>query len=139
MTTIDAIAATSFLPQPAATAATGPKQQLDADMFMLLFTTQLRHQDPSSPMDTNQMMAQTAQLSMMEQLTNLSTTASENFALEMRQTAASLVGNTASYLDDNGDAISGVVSGVSFEKGVPTVTIGDKTISLDAVSGITVS
>ena len=32
-----------------------PKQAMDSEVFMSLLVTQLRNQDPSSPMDTNQM------------------------------------------------------------------------------------
>ena len=50
------------------TAVRDPKQTLDSDVFMQLLVTQLRNQDPSSPMDTNQMISQTTQLSMMEKM-----------------------------------------------------------------------
>ena len=53
-------------------------------MFMNLLVTQLQNQDPSSPMDTNQMIAQTTQLAMMEKLTDMTTTSQENFSLQMR-------------------------------------------------------
>ena len=70
-----------------------PKQSLDGDAFMQLLVTQLRNQDPSSPMDTNQMIGQTTQLAMMEKLTSMDSTNTENFALQMRMAAANLVGN----------------------------------------------
>src|SRR3954449_3574269 len=76
-----------------------PKQSLDGEAFMNLLVTQLRNQDPSSPMDTNQMIAQTTQLAMMEKLTNMDSTNQENFALQMRMAAANLVGHTVSYID----------------------------------------
>jgi len=112
---------------------------MDAEVFLQLLVAQMRNQDPSSPMDTNQMMAQTTQLAMMEQLTSMSETTTENFALSMRQTAASLIGKNASYLDADGTTQTGLVSKVSFEAGVPTVTIGTKTINLDAVAGLSLA
>ena len=113
-----------------------PKQSLDSEAFMQLLVTQLRNQDPSSPMDTNQMIAQTTQLAMMEKLTNMDTTNQEAFALQMRTSAAALIGHTVSYLDKNGDTQSGVASSVSYAGAVPVVTVGDKQINLDAILGV---
>jgi flagellar basal-body rod modification protein FlgD len=113
-----------------------PKQSLDSDAFMQLLVTQLRNQDPSSPMDTNQMISQTTQLAMMEKLTSLDSTNTENFALQMRIAAANLVGHTVSYLDKDGVSQTGLASSVSYAGAVPIVTIGDQKIPLDSISGV---
>jgi flagellar basal-body rod modification protein FlgD len=113
-----------------------PKQTLDSEAFMQLLVTQLRNQDPSSPMDTNQMISQTTQLAVMEKLTNMDTTSQEAFALQMRQAAAALVGHTVSYLDKNGDTKTGVATSVSYAGSVPVVTVGDQKINLDAILGV---
>ena len=67
-------------------------KELDKDTFLKLLVAQLSNQDPSSPMDTSDMMAQTTQLSMMESLSALQSAASEQFALQMRMASADLVG-----------------------------------------------
>ncbi|MFD1211424.1 flagellar hook capping FlgD N-terminal domain-containing protein [Arthrobacter sp. GCM10027362] len=113
-----------------------PKQTMDGEVFMSLLVTQLRNQDPSSPMDTNQMISQTTQLAMMEQMTDLTRTNQENFALQMRTAAAALLGRTASYVDADGNAVTGTVSAVSYTGTVPTVTIGGQEIVLDALTGV---
>jgi flagellar basal-body rod modification protein FlgD len=113
-----------------------PKQTLDSETFMTLLVAQLRNQDPSSPMDTNQMIAQTTQLAMMEKLTALSTTADENFSLQMRTAAAALVGQSVTYTDAAGVSITGLVSAVSYAGAVPQVTIGSANVALDAISGV---
>ncbi|ANP72476.1 flagellar hook assembly protein FlgD [Cryobacterium arcticum] len=114
-----------------------PKQTLDSEAFMSLLVTQLRNQDPSSPMDTNQMISQTTQLAMMEKITALSTTSDENFSLQMRTSAAALVGQNVTYTDAAGLSVSGIVSAVSFAGGVPQVTVGKASVALDAISGVT--
>ena len=114
-----------------------PKQTLDSETFMSLLVTQLRNQDPSSPMDTNEMIGQTTQLAMMEKLTALATTSDENFSLQMRTAAAALVGQTVTYTDANGASISGIASAVSYAGAVPQVTVGTITVALDAISGVT--
>jgi flagellar basal-body rod modification protein FlgD len=133
---VDPVASTSGTGLYTTTAARTPKQTMDGEVFMNLLVTQLRNQDPSSPMDTNEMISQTTQLAMMEQMTDLTNTNQENFSLQMRSAAAALLGQTASYADADGNAASGVVSAVSYAGAVPMVTIGGTEVALDALSGV---
>lgn len=114
-----------------------PKQTMDSEVFMKLLVTQLRTQDPSAPMDTNQMISQTTQLSMMEKMTELSTTSAENFSLQMRIAAAAIVGKQVSYSDAAGVGHTGTASSVSFAGSVPQVKVGGVDVALDTISGIT--
>ena len=133
---------TSFGVSPemkAAAAANKTNGELDKEAFMNLLVAQLRNQDPSSPMDTSQMMAQTTQLTTMEKLVELSDTQRESFALQMRMAAASLVGQQVTWTDDAGTDHTGSVASVSYAGPVPTVKVGDQDIALDAVSSVTAS
>ena len=121
----------------AAAAANKANGELDKEAFMNLLVAQLRNQDPSSPMDTSQMMAQTTQLSTMEKLTELADTQRESFALQMRMAAASLVGQKVTWTDAAGADHTGSVSSVSYAGPVPNVRIGDDEVALDAVSSVT--
>jgi flagellar basal-body rod modification protein FlgD len=113
-------------------------QTMDSQVFMKLLVTQLQNQDPSSPMDTNQMISQQTQLAMMEQMTNQTSTANENFSLQMRIAAANLVGKQVSYTDaTSGASITGTATAVSYAGSVPTVTVNGKEVDLDVISGIT--
>jgi flagellar basal-body rod modification protein FlgD len=47
------------------------KDQMGKDAFLQLLTTQLAHQDPTAPQDNAQMIAQLAQFSSLEQLTQI--------------------------------------------------------------------
>jgi flagellar basal-body rod modification protein FlgD len=134
--TIDAVAAAPAGMYSTAPTRT-PKQTLDSEAFMSLLVTQLRNQDPSSPMDTNQMISQTTQLAMMEKLSALSTTADENFSLQMRGAAAALVGQDVTYKTADGSSASGTASSVSYAGKVPQVTINGTSVALDAISGVT--
>jgi flagellar basal-body rod modification protein FlgD len=135
---IDAIVANSnvTVPATAAAAASTSKQKMDGEMFLQLLVAQLRAQDPSSPMDTNAMMTQTAQLASMEQLTTMSNLTQESFSLQMRMAASGLIGKEVGYVDAEGKAQKGIATSVSFADSVPTVTIGDTSIRLDAISGV---
>jgi flagellar basal-body rod modification protein FlgD len=135
---VDAVTAAS----PAAsawatsTAASAPSQEMNSDMFMSLLITQLKNQDPSSPMDTNEMITQTTQLATMEKLASMESLTQENFSLQMRNVAAALIGETVTYTGANDAAMSGVATAVSFVSGVPTITVGDVTVPLDSITGI---
>jgi flagellar basal-body rod modification protein FlgD len=131
---IDAISATAA---PAGAQTTrAPKQTMDGEVFMSLLVSQLRNQDPSSPMDTNEMIAQTTQLAMMEKITAMTATNEENFSLQMRTASASLLGRQVSYEGADGATVTGTATAVSYAGSVPQVTVDGKAISLDAIAGI---
>lgn len=129
------IAPTGAATYTAAPGARAPQQTMNADVFMHLLVTQLRNQDPSSPMDTNEMLAQTTQLASMEQLTTLTGLTEENFSLNMRAAASALLGQSVDYLGDDGSTLSGTVSSVTFAAKVPVVTVNGTTIRLDELLG----
>ena len=138
MTSVDAVIGASKGSYVAGSTPTrAPKQTMDSEVFMSLLVAQLRNQDPSSPMDTNQMISQTTQLAMMEKMNELATTGQEDFSLQMRIAAAAFVGKDVSYLQADGTTVTGVASAVSFAGPVPVVTVGGVEIPLDLISGIT--
>lgn len=118
---------------------TPPDQTMDSNMFMNLLVTQLQNQDPSSPMDTNDMITQTTELATMEKLTSMDTTSTNNYSLNMRTSAAALIGQQVSYIDANGNIVTGKATSVSFSGDTPQVTVGSQSVALDAISGITAS
>ncbi|NKY40440.1 flagellar hook assembly protein FlgD [Cellulomonas septica] len=131
----------SFLGATSRTADTSGQKaatkELDKQAFLDLLVAQLRNQDPSAPMDSSQLMTQTTQLSTMESLVALADTQRESFALQMRMSAAQLVGQQITWTDADGAEKSGTVTGVSYAGPVPTVKVGDTDVTLDAVSAVT--
>jgi len=105
-------------------------------VFMSLLVAQLKNQNPSAPMDTSQMMAQTIQLSMMEKMTELTSNSKEGFSLQMRSAAAQLIGHSVGYTLADGTTGTGIASSVSFAGAVPTVKVGDLSIPLDSITGV---
>ena len=139
MTSVDAIVGASQGTYVAGSTPTvrAPKQTMDSEVFMSLLVAQLRNQDPSSPMDTNQMISQTTQLAMMEKMNELAVTGQEDFSLQMRIAAAAFVGKEVSYLEADGSTVTGTAGAVSFAGPVPVVTVDGVEIPLDLISGIT--
>lgn len=131
--TTPATTGTSLYTTPA---ARKPSQAFDSEMFLKLLVTQLQNQDPSSPMDSTQMISQTSQLASMEQLTSLNTSTTDAYNLQMRSAAAGVLGKSVSWTDSDGTAHTGVATAVSFSGTTPTVTVGGATVALTDLSGI---
>lgn len=134
MTDVSAVTATSLF--TTGTSSATPKKEMDKEVFLALLVAQMRYQDPTSPMDTTEMMAQSTQMASMEQLTAVADTTRESFALQMRVAASALLGQEVSYTDAEGEVRTGTVSGVDFSGAVPMVTVGDASVALDAISAV---
>ena len=117
---------------------TKANQEYNSQLFLKLLVTQLANQDPSSPMDSSQMVSQTAQLASMEQMTALNATSTSTNQTQMQSTATAMLGRTVTWTDADGTAKSGTVSSIAFStSGKPQLTIGADTVGLDAVTGVT--
>ncbi|CAA9260651.1 MAG: Flagellar basal-body rod modification protein FlgD [uncultured Blastococcus sp.] len=86
--------------------------QMGKDVFMKLLVAQMRYQDPGNPVDSSQMMSQTATFSQVEKLEQLVTQNASMLVLQESATAGSLVGRTATYTDKNGASQTGLVTSV---------------------------
>lgn len=126
--------ATSGTAYPAA--GTGSvMSSLSSDDFLKLLVTQLRYQDPDSPADPSQFMAQTAQLTEVDKLNSIATQQSQLLATDLSIQAASLVGKTVNYRSSAGDLLSGTVTSTTFGTS-PTLRIDNTDIPLSSVTGV---
>jgi flagellar basal-body rod modification protein FlgD len=93
------------------------KDQMNKDTFLKLLVAQMRYQDPASPADTNQMMAQTATFAQVEKLEEMAKYSATSLVLQEHATAGAMVGRQVTYTDTTGASVTGVVSSVRLASG----------------------
>ncbi|QTX31662.1 flagellar hook assembly protein FlgD [Aminithiophilus ramosus] len=92
-------------------------KELGKDDFLQLLITQLTHQDPTDPVSNEDFIAQMAQFSSLEQLTNISS-GIENLTQMQMTGAVSFIGKTVTAYDSTSATnVSAVVNAVYFNDG----------------------
>ncbi|WP_276840662.1 flagellar hook capping FlgD N-terminal domain-containing protein [Anaerovibrio lipolyticus] len=107
----------------------GKKNELDKDAFLSLLVTQMQYQDPLSPMDNTEYLAQLAQYSSLEQMTNVASKLGDVYSLVENIDSSVLVGQLSSMIgkdiqwtsSDGKTFYEGTVSGVSVTDGKTSV------------------
>jgi len=107
---------------------------LDKDDFLEILITQLQHQDPTNPMQDKEFIAQMAQFSSLEQMTNMATSFGKLSSVLNSSEAQSLLGRNVEVLDGD-KAIYGKVSQVVRGE-FPLVMVGGSFYDLDQVSKV---
>lgn len=92
------------------------RTELDKDAFFKLLITQLKYQDPLKPMENKEFISQMAQFSSLEQMQNMNDSMSDFLKVQSLSEGSALIGKTVeTYQDDEGIAIKGEVTKVSYE------------------------
>lgn len=120
---------------------------LDRDAFLLLLVQQMQNQDPLSPFDNTQMVAQLAQFAALEQMTNLNTSFDRlrddvdflNGNVDQLNfiSGQSLLGRSIEGLTDTGEEISGVVDSVGLRGSLVVLGVGGQTVPMSSVIRVT--
>lgn len=104
--------------------------QLGKEDFLLLLVTQMQYQDPLDPADNTEFVAQLAQFSALEQMSNLNQTVSNN-------SAYALIGQEVliRHTTTTGDAleVQGTVQKVTIKNGEAFVTVEGQEFNYDEV------
>ena len=107
-------AAATTQAQTGTQSAMNSKGTLDKDGFLKLFIAQLTHQDPTSPMDTNESVNQMASFTMVEQITSMTSSNAQIAKTLTTSNAVGLIGRTVTYVDADGETLkTGKVERVS--------------------------
>lgn len=111
-----------------------PKAELGKDDFLKILITQLQHQDPTNPMQDKEFIAQMAQFSSLEQMTNMSTQFGKVANLLNSSEAQSLLGKNVEILSGERTLAGKVEQVVRGE--FPMVMVGGTFYDLEQVSKV---
>jgi flagellar basal-body rod modification protein FlgD len=110
--------------------------QMGKDVFLQLLVAQMRYQDPSNPVDSSQMMAQTATFTQVEKLEEIAAQNAAMLVLQEASTAGAMVGRSATYTDTDGASVTGKVTAVRLATGdqEAVAVIGGKEIPVGRIT-----
>jgi len=110
------------------------QQLVSEQAFLQLLITELKNQDPLSPQDPTQMVAQLASFSSLEQMTQLNT----NTQAMLENSATGLLGQTVTVADPSQQSgfTTGQVTGIVYFSNTPAVQINGVNYPLSAIQNI---
>ncbi len=121
---------------PPATGRASTSDQLGADTFLQLLVAQLKYQDPTSPAEGTEFLAQTAQFTMVEKLTEIAEQTKASELVNRNLAAASMIGQPVTWLADDGTTTEGVVARARLTADGPLLVVGELEVPLERVTAI---
>jgi flagellar basal-body rod modification protein FlgD len=120
------------------------QSQLGKDSFMKLLVQQLKNQDPLEPAKNEQMRAQLAQFSSLEEMqelneniVGLAVLQQSNALMAQLTDSSALIGKSVQYLDpETNEQVWGTVDSVKISDGIAVLQIGGKDVPLANVSQV---
>ena len=113
------------------------KQSLGKDSFLKLLVTQLKHQDPTKPAEDKEFIAQMAQFSTLEQITNMNREMKSLIRSSEASEAYGILGKKIeSFNPATKDKISGVVTSVRYSEDRIVLMVGKNEISIKDVHSV---
>lgn len=123
----------SSVTQAASSSQQNKSDQIDKEMFLKLLVSQLKHQDPLSPVDNNEFLNQSVQFSTLESMQNLT----KDFA---NIKAMQYLGKSIDFKTGESSMVqSGVVNSISINEGKMILNVGDKSIDPNSVIKVDVN
>lgn len=110
------------------------KQNMDKDDFLKILITQLTTQDPTQPLQDKDFIAQMAQFSSLEQMTNMATSFGKVSSVISASQAVSTIGKEVE-IQAGGEVVKGLVTGVTPGQ-FPQILVGDKYYDFSTVQKI---
>ncbi len=137
--TVDPVGSTSSTPikDVLGKGATPPaKDQFGQDTFLKLLVAQLPYQDPTSPMDGSQFLAQTAQFTSVEKLAEVAKLEGQLLATQRVVQASTLIGRSVTYAGPDGADVTGVVTAARLTPDGPVLRVGSADVPVAQVKEV---
>lgn len=112
-----------------------PSTDLGKDAFLKILITQLSNQDPMDPLKDKDFIAQMAQFSTLEQMTNMNKSIEEMVSMN-KATAVGYIGRIIEYTDEEGLPAFSQVGYVRFEEGKIILNTPDGDVPLEKVISV---
>ncbi len=116
--------------------STEANSELGQDAFLKLLVAQLKYQDPLNPADGAEFLAQTAQFTMVEKLSDLEAQGQSTVTSQQQMQAAQLVGRQVTYVDSTGNLVEGVVESAEYTPDGQSLTIDGQAVELDNITKV---
>ncbi len=112
-------------------------EQMGKDSFLKLLVTELTHQDPTQPMQDREFIAQMAQFSSLEQMSNMNTQM-KSFAMNAKTSEAyNLLGKKVQGLDpETGYPVEGTVTHIVRDSEETYLAVGNAKLRLEDIHAI---
>lgn len=107
------------------------------NQFLQLMVKQLQSQDPLTPTDSGQMLAQLAQFSTLSGMEQLNSSFSQMLDLQQITQGSNLIGKQVNYKTASGGVSSGLVQSVAVNDGKITLQVNNNAVSLSQITGLT--
>ena len=121
------------------TGAPGEKNGLGKDSFLKLLVTQLRHQDPTKPMEDKEFISQMAQFSSLEQISNLNKEMKSLVQSSKSAEAYSILGREIEAYDTKQQkTVTGMVNSIFYKGEEIMVRVGDDHVSMESIHSVNV-
>ncbi|GHH99986.1 flagellar hook capping FlgD N-terminal domain-containing protein [Neobacillus kokaensis] len=117
------------------------KQELGKEAFLKILVTQLQNQDPTQPQKDGEFVAQMAQLSVLEQLSNLNNSLTAYLESGNNISQHSYVlGNKVTWTNPETNAQeSGIVEGINYKNNQVYYKIGDQEILSSSITSMEIN
>lgn len=127
----------------AQTVSTQPKKEMGKEQFLKILAAQFQNQDPTKPMEDREMVSQMAQLSVLEQLSNLNQSLSAYLFANQENNLSqysNMLEKKVSWTNPKTNELeSGIVSGVKFKDNQVYFQIGEQEIASNAIKSVEVN
>lgn len=113
-----------------------PGGLLDREAFLKLLVTQLRYQDPSKPLDSAEMISQSAQLSVVDKLQEIADLIEGTGQPNRFAVGGALIGKQITFTGPDGAPQTAVATAISFDGPKMVIRAGTFDVPIDAVRSV---